>query len=196
MPQFLSAEAQGLLRALFKRNPCNRLGKRLASAAGTPRRGRAGPLPPSPVPAPHSPQAADALGGWEECSRLPPIHGREDSLRSKRPITAQAAQPLAYKPQFPSSLSGGTNSCLSHFLPFGTLEGTLGKLLCLIPLKVKKAQHPRELRFTEGEPSPVHFHNKALRRVPKLLGRVGCPGRPHRLSVHSQHPAGSSGPRP
>ncbi|XP_024408012.2 ribosomal protein S6 kinase alpha-2 isoform X3 [Desmodus rotundus] len=26
MPQFLSAEAQGLLRALFKRNPCNRLG--------------------------------------------------------------------------------------------------------------------------------------------------------------------------
>lgn len=27
MPQFLSAEAQSLLRALFKRNPCNRLGK-------------------------------------------------------------------------------------------------------------------------------------------------------------------------
>lgn len=27
MPQFLSMEAQGLLRALFKRNPCNRLGK-------------------------------------------------------------------------------------------------------------------------------------------------------------------------
>nr|XP_048277084.1 ribosomal protein S6 kinase alpha-2 isoform X2 [Myodes glareolus] len=26
MPQFLSVEAQGLLRALFKRNPCNRLG--------------------------------------------------------------------------------------------------------------------------------------------------------------------------
>ncbi|XP_008580553.1 PREDICTED: ribosomal protein S6 kinase alpha-2-like [Galeopterus variegatus] len=31
MPQFLSTEAQSLLRALFKRNPCNRLGKRLAS---------------------------------------------------------------------------------------------------------------------------------------------------------------------
>lgn len=27
MPQFLSPEAQGLLRALFKRNPANRLGK-------------------------------------------------------------------------------------------------------------------------------------------------------------------------
>ncbi|KAJ8791535.1 hypothetical protein J1605_020631 [Eschrichtius robustus] len=27
MPQFLSVEAQSLLRALFKRNPCNRLGK-------------------------------------------------------------------------------------------------------------------------------------------------------------------------
>ena len=27
MPQFLSAEAQGLLRALFKRNPANRLGR-------------------------------------------------------------------------------------------------------------------------------------------------------------------------
>jgi len=26
MPQFLSAEAQSLLRALFKRNPLNRLG--------------------------------------------------------------------------------------------------------------------------------------------------------------------------
>lgn len=26
MPQFLSAEAQSLLRALFKRNPANRLG--------------------------------------------------------------------------------------------------------------------------------------------------------------------------
>ncbi|XP_008561792.1 PREDICTED: ribosomal protein S6 kinase alpha-2-like [Galeopterus variegatus] len=26
MPQFLSTEAQSLLRALFKRNPCNRLG--------------------------------------------------------------------------------------------------------------------------------------------------------------------------
>lgn len=27
MPQFLSTEAQSLLRALFKRNPANRLGK-------------------------------------------------------------------------------------------------------------------------------------------------------------------------
>jgi len=27
MPQFLSAEAQSLLRALFKRNPLNRLGE-------------------------------------------------------------------------------------------------------------------------------------------------------------------------
>lgn len=27
MPQFLSSEAQSLLRALFKRNPANRLGK-------------------------------------------------------------------------------------------------------------------------------------------------------------------------
>lgn len=29
MPQFLSPEAQQLLRALFKRNPLNRLGKTL-----------------------------------------------------------------------------------------------------------------------------------------------------------------------
>ena len=29
MPQFLSAEAQSLLRALFKRNPLNRLGMKL-----------------------------------------------------------------------------------------------------------------------------------------------------------------------
>lgn len=29
MPQFLSPEAQGLLRCLFKRNPANRLGKNI-----------------------------------------------------------------------------------------------------------------------------------------------------------------------
>lgn len=34
MPQFLSAEAQSLLRALFKRNPCNRLGKRPLESVG------------------------------------------------------------------------------------------------------------------------------------------------------------------
>lgn len=49
MPQFLSVEAQSLLRALFKRNPCNRLGKppRPLSHLGLPggwleRGGRAG----------------------------------------------------------------------------------------------------------------------------------------------------------
>jgi len=31
MPQFLSAEAQSLLRALFKRNPLNRLGSYFTS---------------------------------------------------------------------------------------------------------------------------------------------------------------------
>lgn len=34
MPQFLSPEAQSLLRALFKRNPCNRLGEPRARAVG------------------------------------------------------------------------------------------------------------------------------------------------------------------
>lgn len=39
MPQFLSTEAQSLLRALFKRNPCNRLGK----SPHAPREGRGRP---------------------------------------------------------------------------------------------------------------------------------------------------------
>uniref|UniRef100_A0A287BA67 Ribosomal protein S6 kinase n=1 Tax=Sus scrofa TaxID=9823 RepID=A0A287BA67_PIG len=43
MPQFLSAEAQSLLRALFKRNPCNRLGGADAVPPRAPQRPSASP---------------------------------------------------------------------------------------------------------------------------------------------------------
>lgn len=46
MPQFLSPEAQSLLRALFKRNPCNRLGEPRARAVGGAHGDRAGCPPP------------------------------------------------------------------------------------------------------------------------------------------------------
>lgn len=90
MPQFLSAEAQGLLRALFKRNPCNRLGKSPEPALGThgATQGHTGihgdtqgHVPPSAVLAPRSPEVTEGGGGDAPRTR--------GLLRSKRTVTAQ-----------------------------------------------------------------------------------------------------------